>query len=113
MGSIVEPMEVILLGDKVLKIDGFTVTMGVVAVAIPPGPVQLNVYVTLPVPIGVTTTDPLVGSFPLKVPPIVLDALAEQEVVLAEVQASLITWPKLMLAACVGAVNITVGRGAW
>jgi hypothetical protein len=67
--------------------------------------------VTLPVPVGATVTVPLADCVPLKALPITFEAVAEQEVALADVQASCTPWPKLMLDACLGDVNVTVGFG--
>ena len=43
MGSAVEPIVVIPATDKVLRRDGPTVTLAVVAEAVPPGPVHVSV----------------------------------------------------------------------
>jgi hypothetical protein len=51
------------LVDKVLRIDGFTVITGVVADVVPPNPVHVSVYVTMPVLVGATVSCPLVEPF--------------------------------------------------
>jgi hypothetical protein len=61
--------------------------------------------------VGTTVTVPLVACVPVNEPPIVLDVVAVQEVALVEVQVSCNPGPKSTLAACAGAVNITVGMG--
>jgi hypothetical protein len=44
-------------------------------------------------------------------PPTVLDVLAAQDEAFVDVHASFTAWPKLMVVACMGAVNATVGMG--
>jgi hypothetical protein len=78
----------------------------------PPDPLQLSVYVTVPVAVGAVVTVPLAGSLPVKEPPVMLDMLAVQEVAYVELQASFTPCPRLTLAAWAGEVNITVGIDA-
>ena len=59
--------------------------------------------------VGATVADPETGSLPVNEPPVLLEADALQEVALVEVQVNSTARPKLMVAACVGAVNDTVG----
>jgi hypothetical protein len=59
--------------------------------------------------VGATVADPETGSLPVNEPPVLLEADALQEVALVEVQVNSTERPKLMVAACVGAVNDTVG----
>jgi hypothetical protein len=111
IGSIVDPIVVILATERLLRIVSSTVTGGLVAVTIPPAPVQLIVYVTVPLAVGATVTWPLMGLSPVKEPPVMLDVPAEQEVAYVEAQPSCTPCPRLMLAAWAGEVNITVGIG--
>jgi len=83
-----------VLGDNMLRMDGSTVTAAVFAEPVPPAPVQERVYVTVPVPTGATVADPLADWFPLKAPPMSLDADAEQEVALLDVHASFTACPR-------------------
>jgi hypothetical protein len=75
-------MVTILAVDKVLKMDGATVTVAEVAMAVPsmPMPVQVSVYVALPGAVGATTTEPLAGWGPLNAPAIALEVEAVHEV---------------------------------
>jgi hypothetical protein len=52
-------MVVILLLASALRVEGFTVIVGLVAVIIPPTPLQVSVYVTLPGALGTTLVCPL------------------------------------------------------
>jgi hypothetical protein len=70
----------ILVVDKVLKIDGFTVTVGVVAETEPPAPMHVSVYVKLPGPVGTTVAVPFTDWLPVKPPPIAPDVIAEHDV---------------------------------
>ena len=109
IGSFVDPIVLIVAVDKVLMIEGFTVTMGLVTAALPPAPMHVSVKLTVPLPVGATVAFPLVAGLVGKALPIMLDAVAEQEVALVDVHASCTACPRLMVEALIGAVNITVG----
>jgi hypothetical protein len=111
MGSAVEPIVVIPATDKVLRRDGPTVTLAVVAEAVPPGPVHVNVYVTVPAAVGAIVAEPLVDWVPVNAPPIVLEVVAVHDVALVDVHASCTARPKLTVVAWAGEVNATVGIG--
>ena len=111
MGSAVEPIVVIPATDNVLSRDGPTVTLEVVAEAVPPGPVHVSVYVTVPVAVGAIVAEPLVDWVPVNAPPIVLEVVAVHDVALLDVHASCTARPKLTVVAWAGEVNATVGIG--
>jgi hypothetical protein len=81
----VEPIVVIVLVDKALRIDASTVIVGVVAVTVvPPAvPMHVKLYVPLPVLVGTMVVLPLVP-LPLcpaaMAPPIVLEVVTEHVV---------------------------------
>ena len=54
---------------------------------------------------------PLALCEPVKVPPVMLDVLAVQEVVWVDDQARFTACPRLMLMACAGLLKVTVGGG--
>jgi hypothetical protein len=80
-------MVTILAVDKVLKMEGATVTVAEVAVAVPSMPVQDSMYVALPGAVGATTTVPLAGWGPLNAPAIALEVEAVHEVASLDDQA--------------------------
>jgi hypothetical protein len=54
---------------------------------------------------------PLAACEPVKLPPVMLDELAVQEVALLEDQVSVTACPRLILMACAGVLKATVGDG--
>ena len=60
----------------------------------PPAPVQVRVYVTVPGVAGVTEAEPLVVSLPDQSPSVEL-AEALQEVALVLDQVSMVAWPRV------------------
>jgi hypothetical protein len=101
-------MVVIPVTDKVLRIEGATVTE-TIAAAEPPVPVQVRVYVTLPGAVGATVAEPVRGSLPENIPPVLLEVDALQELAFVEVHVSFTARPKLRVVDGAGAVNDTVG----
>jgi hypothetical protein len=73
------------------------------ALALPPFPVQLSVYVAVPAVAGVSVAVPLVASLPLHAP------LAVQEVEFVDDQVSVVLAPSVMLVGL--AAMVTVGFG--
>jgi hypothetical protein len=102
-------MVTIFAVDKVLKMDGPTVTAAEVAMAVPPMPVQVSVYVAVPVAVGATTTEPLTPWVPLNAPAIAPDVEAVHEVALVDDHSTVTPSPNLMLVGCAGDVICTVG----
>jgi len=78
---------------------------------LPPAPMQVSVKVTLPVPVGATVTEPLVGWVPEKPSPMLLEEVAEHEVAFIELHCSFTPWPKLMVVAWEGALKLTEAIG--
>src|SRR5690349_10900831 len=58
-GSTVEPIVAMVFGDSMLRMEGSTVIAALVADPLPPAPMQVRVYMTVPVPTGATVADPL------------------------------------------------------
>jgi hypothetical protein len=65
----------------------------------------------VPVAVGATVAVPLADCAPVNVPPMVLDVVAVQVVVLVDVHANCTARPKLTFVAWAGDVNATVGIG--
>jgi hypothetical protein len=110
--SIVEPIVVIVAVDNMLRIEGLTLTAAVVAVPFPFAPMQVIVYVTLPVPIGATLIVPAAGCVAVKVPPMLLEELRVQELALLEVHVNVTACPRLIVVGPAGAEKLTAGGGA-
>src|SRR5262249_13822857 len=85
IGSMVEPIVVMVLVDRALRLDAFTVIVGVVAVTVAPPavPMHVKLYVPVPVLVGTMVVLPVVP-LPLcpaaMAPPIELDVVTEHVV---------------------------------
>lgn len=97
--------------DNMLRMEGFTVMAGVVAAPFPFIPMQVIVYVTLPVPEGATLIVPAVGCVAVNAPPLLLEELNVQEVALLEVHVNVTACPRLIAVVPDGAEKLTTGGG--